>query len=472
MMKSRKLQLSVGVCAVLVGFSLAFAQDKEPGATALEQWQPAVQVPRLEVTPTELDFGRVWHGENPIREVVLKNTGSAPLEIIKIKARCGCVQANKPKSPLAPGESDVLEIQYKSKNRVGQIHRSVTIHTNDPEQPVAKVKLTGEVKEIVEGEPGNSIAFGYVTIDERVTKSVDLTVVYDEKLYLKLKGPDESEISNLKSTSEISNLKSTETAPSAREVYELKLEELEPGVKYRLTATTRPPLKPGVPTIDAILETGIERLPEVSVGVRAIVKPRVSLSTSRLYVSPRLNRATQRIVRLYYLTTQPVEITKIESDYAGVAGELRPPRVNPKTGVVRASRPRIANEEVQATAQAVEKTSPASRPALSAPTAGRFSFHEITVQLPPGKDIPKGGAKLFVYTDDPDPRYSKLVVVISSERSERFSRRPVQRRPSATDRAAEPAQKPASGEPPAEAEKPDKPGQEPERQKPDKPADP
>jgi len=384
-----------------------------------------LRIPQLEVTPTELDYGQVWHGENPIREVVLKNTGTAPLEIIKITARCGCVQANKPKSPLAPGEFDVLKIQYKSRNRVGQIRRGVTIQTNDPKQSLAKVKLTGEVKEIVEGNPGHSIAFGYVTIDERVTKSVDLTVVYDEKLFLKLKGPDEK------------------ATPSARDAYELKLEEIEPGVKYRLTATTRPPLKPGVPTIDAILETDIERVPEVVLGVRAIVKPRVSLSTSRYYVSPRLNRATQRILRLYYLTAQPVEITRIESDYVGVVGELRPPRVNPKTG--------------ESSAQADEKTSPASRPALSTPTADRFSFHEITVQLPPGKDIPKGGAKLFVYTDDPDPRYSKLVVVITNEQSQRYSRRPAQRRPSATDRAAEPAQEPASAEPPADVEKPDKP---------------
>ncbi|HUU94840.1 MAG TPA: DUF1573 domain-containing protein [Phycisphaerae bacterium] len=441
-MESRKLQLSVGICAVLVGFSLAFAQDKEPASrpTPTPASPLTLQVPHLEVTPTELDYGQVWHGENPIREVVLKNTGTAPLEIIKITARCGCVQANKPKSLLAPGEFDILKIQYKSKNRVGQIRRGVTIQTTDPKQPLAKLTLTGEVKEIVEGEPGNSIAFGYVTTDERVAKSVDLTVVYDEKLYLKLKGPDDK------------------AAPSARDAYELKLEEIEPGLKYRLTATTRPPLKPGVPTIDAILETDIERVPEVAVGVRAIVKPRVSLSTSRYYVSPRLNRATQRIVRLYYLTAQPVEITKIESDYAGIAGELRPALVKPQTG--------------ESSAQTDEKTSPASRPALSTPTAGRFSFHEITVQLPPGKDIPKGGAKLFVYTDDPDPRYSKLVVVITNEQSQRYSPRPVRRRPSATDRAAEPAQEPASAEPPADVEKPDKPDQEPQQRKPDKPTDP
>ncbi len=441
-MESRKLRLSVGICAVLVGFSLVFAQDKEPASrpTPPTAGPLTLRIPQLEVTPTELDYGQVWHGENPIREVVLKNTGTAPLEIIKIRARCGCVQASKPKSLLAPGEFDILKIQYKSKNRVGQIRQGVTVQTNDPKQLLTRVKLTGEVKEIVEGEPGNSIAFGYVTTDERVTKSVDLTVVYDEKLYLKLKGPDDK------------------AAPSARDAYELKLEEIEPGLKYRLTATTRPPLKPGVPTIDALLETDLKRVPEVAVGVRAIVKPRVSLSTSRYYVSPRLNRATQRILRLYYLTAQPVEITRIESDYVGVAGELRPPRVKPKT--------------VKSSAQTDEKTSLASRPALSTPTAGRFSFHEITVQLPPGKDIPKGGAKLFVYTDDPDPRYSKLVVVITNEQSQRYSRRRVRRRPSATDRAAEPAQEPASGEPPADVEKPDKPDQEPQQRKPDKPTDP
>jgi hypothetical protein len=419
-MRSRKLQVSIGVCVVLVGCRLASAQNQKPAAPSV------VQIPRLEVTPSELDYGQVWHGENPVREIVLKNTGTAPLEIIEISARCGCVTANQPKSPLAPGESDVLKIRYESKNRVGQIHRNVVIKTNAPEHPAVKVKLAGEVKEIVAGEPANSIMFGHVTLKERIAKSVDLTVLYDEKLYLKLKGP------------------SADAAPLARDAYELKLEELEPGVKYRLTATTRPPLRPGVPTIDAILETGIERVPEVSVGVRAIVKPRVSLSTSRLFVSPRLDRATQRIVRLYYLTTQPVQITKIESDFAGVSGELRPPPGNPET--------------VDSPAQAGQETSPASRPALRARTSGRFSFHEISVLLPPGDDIPKGGAKLFVYTDDPDPAYAKLVMVITNERSGRYSRRAVRRPSSATDPATEPAQGPATQEPPADAGKPDKPG--------------
>jgi hypothetical protein len=441
-MESWKLQLSVGFCAVLVTLSLAFAQDKEPASRPAPPTAGplTLRIPHIEVTPTELDYGQVWHGENPIKEIVLTNVGTAPLEIIKITARCGCVQANQPKSPLAPGESDILKIQYKSKNRVGQIRRGVTIQTNDPNRQLAKVTLVGEVKEIVEGDPGNSIAFGYVTTDERVTKSVDLTVAYDEKLHLKLKGPDDK------------------AAPSARDAYELKLEEIEPGLKYRLTATTKPPLAPGVPTVDAILETDLARVPEVAVGVRAIVKPRVSLSTSRYYVSPRLNRATQRILRLYYLTAQPVEITRIESDYVGVMGELRPPRVNPKT--------------VEPSAQTDERTSPDSRPVSSTPTAGRFSFHEITVQLPAGKDIPEGGARLFVYTDDPDPRYSKLVVVITNERSELHVPGPVRRQPSATDRAAEPEGEPASGESPADAEKPDHPDQGPEPRKPAKPTDP
>jgi hypothetical protein len=386
----------MGMFAVLVVVSVVLAQGQQPASRPTPPPGPAQPAsgPRLEVTPPELDLGEVWHGQDPVGTIMLKNVGDAPLKIVRIRTGCRCTQVTKPKSPLLPGESDILSVKYKTfgYQRKGEISRAVKISTNDPQQQVTTVKLTGMVKEVVETSPTDSILFGQMTCDERITKSIELTVVYDEPLFLKLKKPDE------------------QSKPPGWDAYELKLEALEPGVKYRLTATTKPPLEPGVALLNVPLETGATEIPEVTVRVHGIVQARVSISSSRLYVPVSLNRPTQRIIRVNYLTSHPVQITKIESDHPQITGELRPPR---------------AGSPGNASSTAAGNQSPAgTQPVSSAPSRARFSSHEILVSLPPGGDLPEGGAKLFISTDDPDPRYSKLEVLVTNERPERKPRRP------------------------------------------------
>jgi hypothetical protein len=167
-----------------------------------------------------------------------------------------------------------------------------------------------------------------------------------------------------------------------------------------------------VAILNAVLETGVEPIPEVVVRVHGIAQARVSLSTRRLFVPPRLNRPTRRIVRLHYLTAQPVQITKIESDYKGITAELRPALPKPS-----------ASQPAPDGAQNPTDT----RPTPKAGGAAQFSSHEILVSLPPGSDLPKGGAKLFIYTDDPDPRYSKLVILVTNKQARQRPRAPAGR---------------------------------------------
>lgn len=59
-----------------------------------------------------------------------KNTGDAPLVILRAKATCGCTVPSYPKAPIAPGESGVIDVKYSAIGRPGAFNKSIKISTN------------------------------------------------------------------------------------------------------------------------------------------------------------------------------------------------------------------------------------------------------------------------------------------------------------------------------------------------------
>lgn len=59
-----------------------------------------------------------------------KNTGKAPLLIVKAKATCGCTVPEYPKAPIAPGASGEIRVTYSAVGRPGAFNKSIKITTN------------------------------------------------------------------------------------------------------------------------------------------------------------------------------------------------------------------------------------------------------------------------------------------------------------------------------------------------------
>ncbi len=68
-----------------------------------------------------------------------KNTGVDSLEIQAVRPSCGCTQAKKPESKVAPGESSVISVSYDTK-REGAFTKSITVMTNKTEPIVLTIK--------------------------------------------------------------------------------------------------------------------------------------------------------------------------------------------------------------------------------------------------------------------------------------------------------------------------------------------
>ncbi len=355
-MTSRSSKTMLGIAVLVCATMFSFAQEQGPAQLP----QPAdQQAPadanggaRLVLSATEWDFGTKWHGEECSTEIMLSNTGTAPLKILKVRSSCGCTVAKPKKKELAPGESDTMTITYNTKKNKPTVSQTITLETNDPIEPRAIIRVKGEVKQLFETDPPNRITFP--RIDRDTNKSITM------KLHNNM--------------AEKVDLKMAEVPADAP--FDVKLEAVEEGVEYTLTATTKPPLALGANVVNVRLETGLDKFPSLEVPISAYIAPRVAVTPSTLYVSPTITKSFYRVVRVTYRPDKPLQIKEIRSSHPDlVSGTLQEPR-----GTARST----------------------------APTR----FHEIKVQLPPGSEFPEEGAKLEIITDDPSPEYQKLEVNI------------------------------------------------------------
>lgn len=330
----------------LITVSLCNAQDQPSASPAGKQ--PA---PHLVLSQKEWNFGQVWYGDPCQTEIELKNTGDATLKIIKVKSSCGCTVAQPKRSELGPGETDTMTVTYNTKKMAKKVSQVITIITNDASEPETRFPVIGEVWHVFDAEPNPRLAFGLVKSTSTKTISIELKSNMPEKVSPKL-----------------------EPLP-ADSPFDVRLEELEPGTKFKLTAALKPPLAFGRYSVEAVVETGVERLPKMSISVSAIVPEPVSVRPDRLMLTPAQTAASSRRLWVYYDADRHVEITG-----------------------VRSSDPNVQIEEL---------------PALLSPTGtSEFPARQFVVRLPPYAELPDEPATVEILTNDSDPKYQKLVVSI------------------------------------------------------------
>ena len=151
--------LSAFAFAALVS-TFSTAQTVAPAAA------PAVSVsapekakiggPVMTFEKTEIDYGTIAQGADPLRRFKFKNTGTEPLVIKNARGSCGCTVPSFKKEPIAPGETSEIEVRYDTQ-RIGDFSKSVTIETNEGDQ-ARVLMIKGKVNEkVVEaGVPANA----------------------------------------------------------------------------------------------------------------------------------------------------------------------------------------------------------------------------------------------------------------------------------------------------------------------------
>jgi len=137
----------------------------------------AAAAPTLYVEEPTYDFGSVLEGFAVRHTFVIQNVGDETLEILRIRASCGCTTAQLSTDHLAPGEAVNLEILINTTGFGGKISKSIYVYSNDPyyadsaesSRPDFILRVTGIVNR---AQPyhmtvGDLDYFTYVLIDLR-----------------------------------------------------------------------------------------------------------------------------------------------------------------------------------------------------------------------------------------------------------------------------------------------------------------
>ncbi|MDX1503025.1 MAG: DUF1573 domain-containing protein [Thermoanaerobaculia bacterium] len=150
------------------GLLLAFA------ALAAAAQAPA---PRAVVEQPVVDVGNVNRGKPIRRDFVIRNAGTAPLEITEVKPACGCTVADYDEE-IAPGASGKVTVVVKTTSFRGPIAKAVTVFTNDPESPQAQLVVKANIRTDIEVEPSYA-RFVVVQGEEYPAAELELKAVDD-----------------------------------------------------------------------------------------------------------------------------------------------------------------------------------------------------------------------------------------------------------------------------------------------------
>jgi thiol-disulfide isomerase/thioredoxin len=287
---------------VLCGICVATASGV--AAAGAEQMPESKAIPIIQVSLSEHDFGAVWIGPNLEHTFTITNVGHAVLEITKVDTHCGCTVAGEYPGTLAPGKSGAFPFVLNTKVLRGSYAKDITIHSNDPATPQAKLTLKGEVKRYIEVTPSGAY-FGSVGSDTCITRVVTITSSADTPLKLAL------------------------DPFASMGAFRFALIEKVPGREFDLMVNTIPPFdNAGQINETATIMTNLEAERQISVRAVATIRERLSVSPEAITISPRAGSSTapagaasspvRGIVTVTNTGLDPVMVTGVSVDDAAI----------------------------------------------------------------------------------------------------------------------------------------------------------
>ncbi len=101
--------------------------------------------PAMTFERTEIVYGTIAQGSDPLRKFKFTNTGNDSLRILNAQGSCGCTVPTYKKVAIAPGETSEVEVRYDT-NRLGPFTKLVTLTTNEG-TPTRVLTIKGDVVE-------------------------------------------------------------------------------------------------------------------------------------------------------------------------------------------------------------------------------------------------------------------------------------------------------------------------------------
>jgi len=135
--KNKMIIILIGII-VIVGAFLIFYNIQNKSS----------QPPTISLSEEEWDFGKIKEDERPVHIFTIKNTGREELIISRVRASCGCTATMLSSNNIKPGQKAELQVTFNPTGYNGIVKKDITIESNDPQRPKAKVTIIAEVEPI------------------------------------------------------------------------------------------------------------------------------------------------------------------------------------------------------------------------------------------------------------------------------------------------------------------------------------
>jgi len=113
-----------------------------------------VDAPKITLSKTVHDFGEIGPGTAHSTRFEFKNEGTFPLRITQVQSCCGVVTRGvKAGQEYAPGQSGILEVDYRAGEMPTPIRKDLHIVSNDPLHGVVTLTIKAEVARRIDHTP-------------------------------------------------------------------------------------------------------------------------------------------------------------------------------------------------------------------------------------------------------------------------------------------------------------------------------
>jgi hypothetical protein len=141
----------------------------------------AADAPKLQFDKTIFHFGQATEGDERAGKFTFRNAGNAELKIGVPETSCGCTAVTVKPDTLRPGERGEINFTLDLTNIRGEVKKTISVPSNDPDQPVVNLSIIGDAKPLFEIEPP-MVYLGEVTPGETARATIHVRRLDGKKL--------------------------------------------------------------------------------------------------------------------------------------------------------------------------------------------------------------------------------------------------------------------------------------------------
>ena len=261
---------------------------------------PAAEVaaPQIQCQEATYDFGSRDASETVEHTFILKNTGSADLEIKKVQPACGCTTAELDKNIIPPGDSAKIASKLTLAGRTGELQKPINIESNDPTNPTLQLLIKGIVSADFQISP-STMMLRKDSPEASASASVIVKSLKNEPFEI------------LTSQSESGKLK-------------IRWDKLPDENGFQVTANLEDRYEPGQYADKITLETNQPARKHLEISVLVLVPAPISVAPSKIVLPQETSSPISRTIILKNPPNSPLTIDKIETPDPSMTSQSEP----------------------------------------------------------------------------------------------------------------------------------------------------